>query len=600
MPTVPGLVADISPSMGGSPEVSVNAPVEAFGGAVGHALQGLGNALEGAGDKLWARAMEMQNIQNETEAKGADAKYMMEAGMLHAEFNAKEGNNASPQALEQHIKQLQDLRVSTKDGLSNSASQRMFDGSSLSFMGRTIFNAAGHAAQQTKVAANNASSARVSATQDAVAAAPTDDVTYQRGVRAIESEVEAQGRNSGWSPEQTKETSKKTVSETVAKRTAALARTDVFGAQKMFDQGTKSGALLPMDALKVQATIQTQYRQVGSRAIANEVLGARRAGDEAETKTEDQYIAEGLAKVKEGKLDKDDPLFGDFVRERISADYRRQKSIERDNEQSSEQTVAAAMMTGNKEGILPKSVDELRLIDPKVGDAWDAMKPTTQKKYMSALAKNAQGERVAWTNDSLRQYQQMKGQAADDPVSFLARDVISENIPTAGKRELINLQQRLRSQSDSDPRVARAISILTPDLRAAGIDRTSDKDGYHQFVGALQDQLDQFQKDNKKVPSLEEVRVIGGQLMQEQATGRRGWLVFTKETAPTYQLPLPDEEKERISRDPFWAARGMKPNDDMIARIYRAQQFKKLYGGSAKTDKGATGINFPPNTPASE
>jgi len=62
-----------------------------------------------------------------------------------------------------------------------------------------------------------------------------------------------------------------------------------------------------------------------------------------------------------------------------------------------------------------------------------------------------------------------------------------------------------------------------PISRAAGIDRTSDKDGYYQFVGALQDQLDQFQKDNKKVQRAEEVRAIGAQLMQEQATGKVGW-----------------------------------------------------------------------------
>jgi len=88
--------------------------------------------------------------------------------------------------------------------------------------------------------------------------------------------------------------------------------------------------------------------------------------------------------------------------------------------------------------------------------------------------------------------------------------------------------------------------------------------------------------------------------MQEQATGRRGWLYFTDEKTPTYQMPLPDEEKERISRDPFWAQKGIKPNDEMIARIYRAQQFKKLYGGSAKSDKGSSGVQFPPNVPATE
>src|SRR5882724_1418495 len=524
---------------------------------------------------------------------------MMKAGMLHAQFNAKEGNNASPEALQAHIQELQDLRVKTRGGLSNPMAQKLFDGSSLSFMGRTIFNAAGHAAQQTKVASNNASTARVAATQDAIEGSPTDDVTFQRGRRAIESEVESQGRNSGWSPEQTEETKKQKVSETFSKRTASLARTDAIGAQKMYEQGTKSGAILPMDALRVQATVQTQFRQQGSRIIADQVLGKLRDGDDEGDKSLNDFISEGMAKVTEGDLDKNDPFFKDFVRERITADYNRHKSVVRDGQQQAEQTVASAMMTGNKEGILPKSVDELKLIDPKVSDAWDAMKPTTQKKYMQALAQNARGERVAWTDDSLRNYQQMKGQAHDDPVAFLARDVVSENLPTSGKRELINLQQRLRAQSESDPRVARAISILTPDLRAAGIDRTNKED-YYQFVGALQDQLDQFQKDNKKVPKPEEVRKIGAQLMQEQATGRRGWLYFTDETTPTYQLPVPDEEMTRLRNDPDWAAQGVKPTDKMLERVYRAQKFRELYGGSAKSDKGKPGVSFPPNAPKSE
>src|SRR5712664_2051469 len=337
MPQVPGLVPTETPSLGGAPNINVAVPTDAFGGAVGHALEGLGRDISGAGDKIWQQAMNMQGLQNETEAKNADAEYMMKAGMKHAEFNVKEGNNASPQAMEAHIKELQDLRVATRSGLSNPMAQKMFDGSSLSFMGRTIFNAAGHAAQQTKVAANNASTARVAATQDNIAGAPTDDVTFQRGVRAIQSEVEAQGRNSGWSPEQTEETSKQKVSETLAKRTASLARTDAIGAQKMYEQGAKSKALLPMDALKVQATIQTQYRQQGSRIIADQVLGKLRDGDDEGDKSLNDYISEGMTKVTEGDLDKNDPLFKDFVRERITADYNRHKSVVRDGQQQAEQ-----------------------------------------------------------------------------------------------------------------------------------------------------------------------------------------------------------------------------------------------------------------------
>jgi len=357
MPQVPGLVPTEAPSLGGAPNINVPVPTDAFGGAVGHALSTLGQDISGAGDKIWQQAMNMQGLQNETEAKNADAEYMMKAGMKHAEFNAKEGNNASPQALEAHIKELQDLRVATRSGLSNPMAQKMFDGSSLSFMGRTIFNAAGHAAQQTKVAANNASTARVAATQDGVAASPTDDVTFQRGIRTVQSEVEAQGRNSGWSEDQIRETSAQKVSETVAKRTASLARTDAIGAQKMYEQSAQSKVLLPMDALKVQATIQTQYRQQGSRIIADQVLGKLRDGDDEGDKSLSDYISEGMSKITEGDLDKNDPLFKDFVRERITADYNRHKSVVRDGQQNAEQTVASAMMTGNKEGILPKSVD---------------------------------------------------------------------------------------------------------------------------------------------------------------------------------------------------------------------------------------------------
>src|SRR6266481_4333306 len=499
-PQVPGLVPDQTPSMGGTPDIALGVPVDAFGGAVGHALSGLGHDIEGASDKIWAQAMNMQNLQNETEAKSADADYMMKAGMKHAEFNAKEGNNASPQALQAHIQELQDLRVQTRSGLSNPMAQKLFDGSSLSFMGRTIFNAAGHAAQQTKVAANNASAARVQATQEAIEASPTDDVTFQRGKRAIESEIDSQGKNAGWLLEQTEETKKQKVSETIAKQTASLARTDAIGAQKKYEQAIASKALLPMDALKVQATVQTQFRQQGSRIIADQVLGKLRDGDDEGDKSLNDYISEGMTKVTEGDLDKNDPFFKDFVRERITADYNRHKSVVRDGQQNAEQTVASAMMTGNKEGILPKTVDELKLIDPKVSDAWDAMKPTTQKKYMQALAQNARGERVAWTDDSLRNYQQMKGQATDNPTEFLARDVISENIPSTAKRELINLQQRLTKQSQDDPRVARAMSLLGPDLNAAGITRgttgSTDRENYYQFVGGLQHALELYQGEH--------------------------------------------------------------------------------------------------------
>src|SRR5258708_5871976 len=141
MAQVPGLTPSAQPGAL-APEVNLPVPVDAFGGAIGHALEGLGSQIEQSSDRIWSRAVEMQGLKNETDAKEADAKYMMQSGIMHADFINKEGQNAGPEALQKHIQDLQDLRVNIRGSLSNPAAQRMYDGSSLVFMGLNIFNAA--------------------------------------------------------------------------------------------------------------------------------------------------------------------------------------------------------------------------------------------------------------------------------------------------------------------------------------------------------------------------------------------------------------------------------------------------------------------------
>src|SRR6185312_13570799 len=138
MPQVPGLAPTAEPS-GYASEVNLPVPVDAFGGALGHALEGLGGQVEKASNEIWHQAMAIQGLHNETEAKEADAQYMMKSGLLHADFINREGLNAGPDALKKHIQELQDLRVNIRNGLSNPAAQRMYDASSIGFMGRNIF-----------------------------------------------------------------------------------------------------------------------------------------------------------------------------------------------------------------------------------------------------------------------------------------------------------------------------------------------------------------------------------------------------------------------------------------------------------------------------
>jgi len=225
-------------------------------------------------------------------------------------------------------------------------------------------------------------------------------------------------------------------------------------------------------------------------------------------------------------------------------------------------------------------VEELTA-DPKAADAWDRLLPSTQRRYMGVLAKNAKGDHN-WTDDTLKQYQQFKGQAQVDPADFIDSDVIGTNLPNSAKRELINLQQRLKGKAEGDPRVQRALGVLAPDMQAAGITK-ADKDNYYEFTGALSDQLQQFAEDNKRPPKIDEIKTIGARLMQAQTT--KGWL-WNSQT-PTFQVPVPSDEAEKIKTDPAWQKLGITPTDQQIQRIYTRKLYKDLYGGTPKAQQAA-------------
>lgn len=595
MPQAPSssLVPSVAPS-GFAPSVGLDVPVDAFGGAVGRALEGLGNSVEQSSDRIWQRAMDLQNLNNETAAKNADAQYMMKSGELHAAFINKEGLNAGPAALQAHIQELQDLRTSLRADL-NPMAAKMYDASSLSFMGRNIFNAAGHSGQQMKVAANNASNSRIDLATTSSGDDPTDEMQVQRNKRIVETEVEAQGRNNGWSDDQVEATKADKVSTMNAHRIVGLAKTNAIGAQKMLDDAIAAKAIKPQDAERVQGTVQGQYREQGSRIIADRVLADRRNGADGEDeKTEQDYVDAGLKEAESYKTD--DPLFKDFVRDRILTQYKKQKMVETDTDNQNLTTIGKALVKANGEGMYPTSLEELKAIDPNVAGAWDGLgrKPSAQQQILEQLERNATGEnKRPITPENLTLFHQYKGQSFspgdEQRAAFMAKDFASDSkLALSQKIALMNIQDQQRKQSQSDPRVARALRILGPDMAAAGVDR-KNADDYHQFTGALADSLEQYQTDHPgKVPTTEEVRTLGAQIMQEQNSH---WWQFHQ---AFYQQTAPDDVKAEMRSDPRWKAAGIIPNDSMLDRIYRADLFRKRYGGSTpSSDK----TNFPPNAP---
>jgi peptidoglycan L-alanyl-D-glutamate endopeptidase CwlK len=669
-----------------------------FGENIGQALKGLGTVTEQAGNEMVNRALALQELKNETQAKEADAQYMIAVGQKHAEFSSLQGK-AAADAYPKYMQDMQDLRKQYRDALPNDAARRMYDSSSLSTMGRTIFNGAGHAATQNKVWAANSSKARVDGVLQSILANPKDDVGYQSGIRSLLSEVDAQADLGGWGKDQIDHEKAEKISLALAHRIVGLSKTDPIKANqlleanrdKIFYQHVESaqskvqhelhttGARVYADAVNagwapymtpdavdraagvdstllrivkeaqkdpsVRFTIpaeggrRTQQEQnaivargasqtfnsehLYGKAIdlapldangkpdfndkagyakiekamtaAAERLGIPLAQYSERFKSWDpghyglphEYDVRGAPKAVEeplaSRVDRavaearraapNDTTFHDYVRDRVETQFAKDKAIKRDEDFTNLNTINGALV-GNF-GKIPSTVEELKATDPRVAAAFDRLDETQQRKVLKDLG------RTRAQKDDLAVYQKLTGMAHDDPAAFTDHDVIGEgSLTDASKKHFINLQQKLKANAQSDPRVTKALQILGPDLNAAGIRRT-DKDRYFQFVGALQDQLEDFQTAHKRSPKPEEVRALGAQLMQQQTIPGSIFGSLWPNHPATFELEVPTKDAEAIKSDPTWTLMGIEPTDEQVRRIYVRRKFLELYGGKA-------------------
>ena len=276
----------------------------------------------------------------------------------------------------------------------------------------------------------------------------------------------------------------------------------------------------------------------------------------------------------------DDPLFPDYVRQRIEGDYRQDIAMKRDDTWQAQQPIENALTGGMEGGKIPATIEELKS-DPKAAAAWDKLgelNPAKQRYYMEVLARNAKGDH-ALTSANMPTYLKFTGmandpdRAADFVDDSTTKAILDSDIPISKKSELLQQQQKMRGKNESqNPQIVSALRILGPDMIAAGIDG-KDKDQKAQFVGALADQLRQFSKDNDRPPKFEEVRTMGARLLQNQEVPGR---FFGTNTTPTYQVPVPYEVLTQ--------AKKLNPtlSDWDIQREYTRQLYKEKFGKPPK------------------
>lgn len=266
MPQVPySPIPDVILQPTPTPQVHVDAPVAAFGGAVAAGLSHLGQSMDQAGTEVFNRAVALQQLNNEAVANKAAADYDIAAGKIHAQFSTLTGKAASD-AYPQYQADLESARQQIRAGLPNLATQRTFDGPSLSMLGRTVFNGAGHAATENKNYIVGTSKSRVELAKVDAANNWKDDAAFQGNLKTISDQVDFQGHANGWSDVQIAAEKAKQQGEAAYKKLEAQAVTDPFGARRAYNANKD---LVGPYRAQTEVMLERQETSVGSRLIAH-------------------------------------------------------------------------------------------------------------------------------------------------------------------------------------------------------------------------------------------------------------------------------------------------------------------------------------------
>jgi len=506
MPQVPyNPVPTAQPTERGPTGFHVQTPGAAFGENIGLAMQGLGKMEQHVGDELFSRAREMQTLNNETEAKEADAKYIIEAGKLHANFNALEGINRV-QAFDKYQQDLQESRQRIRAGLSNDMARKMFDSQALGTMSRSIFNGAGAAAAANKEYRDGTAKALIKASWDQVYSSP-DDATRDATLKTTEDNIRALGRQKGWSPEQTDQELRDGKAAALGHWIQGKSRNEPIAAREALD---KYGKDLGKEYDKTEYIVNNQYRDVAARNIAKNVMG-----DAFETEdptkppqTLESYLRQAEAQAKADS--RNDPKLVDAARHETEALYRRRMYSAADF-QNRQMDVMTEALLGKPGGARPTNMDDLKAVDPRVSSTLDNLSPTNRTKVERALLQNSRitaADRAAYENspEGRAEYQRIYGMVARGSTDIAKEDFINTKFGDATTKYFLrkqkDIEQGKEDKTFNDARKAHSelAGRFPSEMAELGIyDRARNKDTYDRFMGGLAQEIDRYKEAGKPI-----------------------------------------------------------------------------------------------------
>lgn len=285
-----------------------------------------------------------------------------------------------------------------------------------------------------------------------------------------------------------------------------------------------------------------------------------------------------------------DDTFAQQVQRHVMTVHSEDMKVQREAEFSNRQTIDNALNNYSPDGKLPTSPLDLAMSD-KTGQfqkAWDAADPEDRAKYMKQFERNA-GEGYAKTPENQMAYQRYLGvglspqSSPSDLKDFLSQDFGSMAMPQPERARLIQLQGEVFKNSAKNPALNSALSMLAntdPAVRQI-LSQDKSSDDRNQFTGALHEAIEQYMELNKKPPNDKDLQVIGAQLMRGMHS-QHFW--FQSSTSPLYNVPVPDNDKDQITK--ALTSAGQPVTDTNIRKAFIANRFNEFFTTGKMTDDG--------------
>jgi hypothetical protein len=121
----------------------------AFGENVANALSVFGGDAQKAGDELWTRAVALQRLKNEADARNTAISATQDMAVEQSKFDTLEGK-ARSDALVPHLKALDSIRQRYRSSLGNLEAQSFFDNEAANLQNRFTVQAAARAGEGLK------------------------------------------------------------------------------------------------------------------------------------------------------------------------------------------------------------------------------------------------------------------------------------------------------------------------------------------------------------------------------------------------------------------------------------------------------------------